>query len=486
MSEEIKNIEPRELWSNFYELTQQPRPSKKEKNAALFVKSFGEKLGLETTMDEAGNVIIRKPASPGYEEHKTVVLQGHIDMVPQANSGISFNFEKDAIEAFIDGDWVTARDTTLGADNGIGVAAAMAVLQSKTLKHGPIEVLVTVDEETGMTGAFALEPDVMKGDILINLDSEDENEISVGCAGGVDVNASWEFQDDEEVVGDVAYQIEITGLHGGHSGLDIHLGRGNACKLMGRLLKDVIGKHGARLASIDCGNMRNAIPREGVAVVTIDNSQVDAFEQVIKDTEKVWQNELGRVEENLKLKAQKTDMPESMIPEMIQDDVVNAVCAARNGVMRMSDAMPGVVETSTNFSIVRSASGRIDVQCLTRSFIDTARDGIASSLESCFELAGAKVKTEGAYPGWKPNPNSEILTIMRDTFEGMNGKKAGEVAMHAGLECGILGDKYPNWDMVSIGPTIKNPHSPSEKVHIDSVERFWKFLVKVLENTPAK
>ncbi|MCF8363661.1 MAG: aminoacyl-histidine dipeptidase [Prolixibacteraceae bacterium] len=486
MSEEIKNIEPRELWSNFYEITQQPRPSKKERNAALFVKAFGEKLGLQTTMDEVGNVIIRKPATPGFENRKTVVLQGHIDMVPQANSGSSFNFETDPIDAYVDGNWVTARDTTLGADNGIGVAASMAVLQSKTLKHGPIEVLVTVDEESGMTGAFALEPGVLKGDILINLDTEDENEISVGCAGGVDVNAEWEYQDDESVSGDVAYKIEITGLHGGHSGLDIHLGRGNACKLMGRLLKKVIRENGARLTSIDCGNMRNAIPREGMAVVTLDSSQVEAFEKVITQTEKVWQNELGQVEESLSLKAIKTDMPNHMIPEMVQDDVVNAVCAARNGVMRMSDAMPGVVETSTNFSIVRSSEGRIDVQCLTRSFIDTARDGIASSLESCFKLAGAKVKIEGAYPGWKPDPESEILRIMRDTFEGMNGKKAGEVAMHAGLECGILGAKYPNWDMVSIGPTIKNPHSPSEKVHIESVARFWKFLVKVLENVPVK
>jgi dipeptidase D len=486
MSKEIRNIEPREIWGNFYELTQQPRPSKKERNAALFLKAFGEKLGLETSMDEAGNVIIRKPASPGFENRKTVVLQGHIDMVPQANSGSSFNFEKDAIDAYIDGNWVTARDTTLGADNGIGVAAAMAVLQSKTLKHGPIEVLVTVDEETGMTGAFALEPKVLDGDILINLDSEDENEISVGCAGGVDVNAEWEYQDDASVTGDVAYKIEITGLHGGHSGLDIHLGRGNACKLMGRLLKKVIRDNGARLASIDCGNMRNAIPREGMAVVTLDSSQAGAFEKVISETGKIWQNELGSVEENLSLKAGKTEMPALLIPEMVQDDVVNAVCAARNGVMRMSDSMPGVVETSTNFSIVRSSKGRVDVQCLTRSFIDTARDGIASSLESCFELAGAKVRIEGAYPGWKPNPESEILRIMRDTFEGMNGKKAGEVAMHAGLECGILGAKYPNWDMVSIGPTIKNPHSPSEKVHIESVARFWKFLVKVLENVPGK
>lgn len=486
MSEEIKNIEPRELWTNFYELTQQPRPSKKERNAALFVKAFGEKLGLETIMDDAGNVIIRKPATSGFENRKTIILQGHIDMVPQANSGSSFNFETDPIDAYVDGGWVTARDTTLGADNGIGVAAAMAVLQSDKLKHGPLEVLVTVDEETGMTGAFELKPDVLKGDILINLDTEDESEISVGCAGGVDVNAVWEYQDDESPAGDVAYNIEITGLHGGHSGLDIHLGRGNACKLMGRLLKKSIQQYGVRLASINCGNMRNAIPREGFATICVRSENEAAFEAFIGETEAIWKNELGRTEESLSLKVSKTSMPKVLIPEMVQDDVVNAVCAARNGVMRMSDAMPGVVETSSNLSIVRSSKGRIDIQCLTRSFVDTARDGIASSLESCFELAGAKVTIEGAYPGWKPNPDSEILKVMHSTFENVHGKKAGEVAMHAGLECGILGATYPNWDMVSVGPTIKNPHSPSEKVHIESVGRFWNFLVKVLENVPQK
>ncbi len=486
MSDEIKNLEPHLLWKNFYLLTCLPRPSKKEQKAALAIKEIGEQLGLETSIDHVGNVLIRKPATKGYENRKTVILQAHIDMVPQANNDTVFNFETDPIDAYIDGDWVTARGTTLGADNGIGVAAALAVLQSNEIEHGPIEVLITVDEETGMTGAVELKPGLLKGDILINLDTEDENEISVGCAGGIDVNALWSFSNDKIVTGDIAFKINISGLKGGHSGLDIHLGRGNACKLMGRLLKQAIRKSNVRLASINCGNMRNAIPREGSAIVTVNNAQIKQFEELIDQVAAIWKNELGRTEPDLSLTFEKVEMPDSLIPEMVQDDVVNAICAARNGIMRMSDTMPGVVETSSNLSIVKTTKGNIEIQCLTRSFIDTARDGIASSLESCFQLAGAKVELNGAYPGWKPNPDSEILKVMRSTFVNVNGKNAGEVAMHAGLECGILGATYPNWDMVSVGPTIKHPHSPFEKVHIGSVGRFWKFLVEVLKNIPNK
>ena len=486
MSEEIRNIDPKALWENFFQITQIPRPSKKERKAAEAVKKFGENLGLETIMDEAGNVIIRKPATPGFEGRKTIILQGHIDMVPQANSGTTFNFETDAIDAYIEGEWVTARDTTLGADNGIGVAASMAILGSVDVEHGPIEVLVTVDEETGMTGAFELAPDVLEGDILINLDTEDEDEISVGCAGGIDVNANWTFTDDEEVVGNVACEIAITGLHGGHSGLDIHLGRGNACKLMGQFLKKAIRKYGVRLAAIDCGNMRNAIPREGFSVITLPSGKKDALISLVEYYQDIWMNELGMVEPNLKVAVKEVDMPLTLIPEMVQDDLVNAICAVPNGIIRMSDAMPGVVESSTNLSIVRSSAGKIEVQCLSRSFIDAVRDAIASSLESCFLLAGAKVELTGAYPGWKPNPHSEILKVVRETYARINGKPAAEVAMHAGLECGILGAKYSNWDIVSFGPTIKHPHSPSEKVHIGSVARFWELLQEVLKNVPEK
>lgn len=486
MSEEIKNIEPKDLWESFHALTQIPRPSKKELKAAAFAKEFGEKLGLETIIDEVGNVIIKKPATLGYENRKTVILQGHIDMVPQANSGSDFNFETDPIDAYIDGDWVTARDTTLGADNGIGVAAGMAVLMNKDLEHGPIEVLITIDEETGMTGAFALKPDVLDGDILLNLDTEDEDEISVGCAGGIDVNARWDYEVDTDVVGDKAFQIKITGLKGGHSGLDIHIGRGNACKLMGQFLKRAIREADVRLASIDCGNMRNAIPREGFSIISVYEEEVANVLNIVTELQKIWSNELGRIEPNIKIEAIEVEIPKSLIPDMVQDDLVNAICAAPNGIIRMSDSMSGVVETSSNLSIVASSKGEINIQCLTRSFIDTARDTTASSLQSCFELAGAKVTLTGAYPGWKPNPDSEILKVMKSTFEKLRGKQAGEVAMHAGLECGILGATYPKWDMVSFGPTIKYPHSPDEKVHIESVAKFWEFLTEVLKSVPEK
>lgn len=486
MSEEIKKLEPKEVWENFYSITQIPRPSKKEQKAAAAVKAFGENLGLKTIMDETGNVIICKPATPGFENRKTIILQGHIDMVPQANSDTKFNFDTDPIDAYVDGDWVTARGTTLGADNGIGVAMAMAVLQSKTIEHGPIEVLVTIDEETGMTGAIELKPNVLKGDILINLDTEEEGEISVGCAGGVNVNATWTFNDDEFVTGDAAFELAITGLKGGHSGVEIHLGRGNACKMMGRLLKKAIRECNVRLASLNCGNMRNAIPREGFAVVTVETKNIDELKSLVSSVQEMWINELSKTEPNLKLELKPVAMPSTLIPEMVQDDLVNAICAVRNNVQRMSDSMPGVVETSTNLSIVRSEKGKITIQCLTRSFIDSARDGIASSLESCFELAGAKVEITGGYPGWKPNPNSEILTIMQETYKQVHGKDCHAIAMHAGLECGILGATYPNWDMVSAGPTIKHPHSPDEKVNIESVARFWDFLKEVLKNVPSK
>lgn len=486
MSEEIRNLEPKAIWENFYALTQLPRPSKKEQKAAAFIKKLGEDLNLESLTDDAGNVIIRKPATPGYENRKTIVLQAHIDMVPQANSGVAFNFETDPIDAYIDGEWVTARNTTLGADNGIGAAAIMGILQSTELEHGPIEALFTIDEETGMTGAIELKPTVLKGDILINLDTENENEISVGCAGGVNVNATWVFSEDEIVTGDKAYKISITGLKGGHSGLDIHLGRGNACKLMGRFLKKAVAESHVRLASIDCGNMRNAIPREGFAVVTLPEKKVKAFLDSIEMFQSVWFNELGRVEPNLKIEATEVDIPSILIPEMVQDDLVNALCAVRNGIIRMSDSMPGVVETSTNLSIVKSTKGKIEIMCLARSFVDSARDGVASSLESCFQLAGAKVVLSGAYPGWKPNSSSEILATIKQSFIRVRGIQPAEAAMHAGLECGILGATYPNWDMVSVGPNIVSPHSPDEKVHIKSVQTFWVLLADILKNSPVK
>lgn len=485
MSEEIRKLEPSGLWNIFYSLTQIPRPSKKEQKAAQFVKAFGESLGFETTMDEVGNVIIRKPATPGFEKKKGVILQAHIDMVPQANSGSAFNFETDPIDAYVDGDWVTARETTLGADNGIGVAAALAILADPTIQHGPLEVLITVDEETGMTGAFALNPNILKGSILVNLDSEDEEDLSVGCAGGMNVNFS--FQLLKATYDRSAYKsfdLKISGLKGGHSGLDIHLGRANACKLMGLALKELIVLVGARLAAINCGNMRNAIPREGQALIVVPVDKVGQAVALVERLFAKWTNEYGRTEPNLKITFNEAESPEFLFDAMCQDDVVNAICAAPNAIIRMSDSMQGVVETSTNLSIISTEEDHVEGMCLVRSFIDSARHDVASSLESCFRMAGAEVIFTGSYPGWKPNPDSEILATMKQSFKKLKGDDPKVVAMHAGLECGILGAVYPHWDMISVGPTIRYPHSPDEKVHIQSVARFWNFLTETLKNVP--
>jgi dipeptidase D len=484
MSEDIKNLKPSGLWDVFYSLTQIPRPSKKELKAAQFVKAFGESLGLETVMDEVGNVIIRKPATPGFETKKGVILQAHIDMVPQANSGVPFNFETNAIDAYVDGDWVTARNTTLGADNGIGVAAALAILSDRTVQHGPLEVLVTIDEETGMTGAFALKSNLLNGEILINLDSEDEDDLSVGCAGGMDVNFSFQLLKNTFSGEGKAFNLTVSGLKGGHSGLDIHLGRANACKLAGLALKELIVSCGARLASLKCGNMRNAIPREGIALIVIPENKVEAAKLKVADFQERWSNEYGRTEPHMKISLAEAADPEFLFDAMCQDDVVNAICAAPNGIIRMSDSMPGVVETSTNLSIVASDGEKIEGMCLVRSFVDSAKMDVASMLESCFRLGGADVSFSGSYPGWKPNPDSEILATMKETFRKQKGQEAKVVAMHAGLECGILGSVYTHWDMISVGPTIRFPHSPDEKVHIGSVANFWNFLTEALQHVP--
>lgn len=486
MSDEIRNLEPKSLWDNFYQLTRIPRPSKKEQQASEYIRLFGEQLGLQTIVDEVGNVIIRKPASPGFENRKGVILQAHIDMVPQANSHTSFNFETDPIETYIDGDWVKARNTTLGADNGIGVAAILSILQSEKLEHGPVEALITVDEESGMTGAFALKPGMLNGDILINLDSEDEDDLSVGCAGGININFEWQYNEIDVPRNHEAYLVSIKGLKGGHSGLDIHLGRGNACKLMGHFLKKAMSKTGLHLVSLDCGNMRNAIPREAFAVVTVPESGIDSLQWLVAELQATWMNELGRTEPDLSVKAIKTTPQRYMLPQMAQENIINAICGLPNAIQRLSDSMPGVVETSTNLSIVKSSKGKTSGMCLARSFVDSARNDVASSLESCLALAGAIVTFDGQYPGWKPNPDSQILKVMQDVFHNQKGKKPKVVAMHAGLECGILGAVYPHWDMISVGPTIRNPHSPDEKVHIGSVGHFWDFLTKTLKNVPEK
>jgi dipeptidase D len=487
MSDEIRNLEPKLLWENFYKLTQMPRPSKKELKAAEAIAEFGRSLGLETIQDEVGNVIIRKPATPGMENRKGIILQGHIDMVPQKNSDKEHDFEKDPIETYIEDGWVTANGTTLGADNGIGVAAAMAILQSDDIEHGPLEVLVTIDEETGMTGANELKPGILKGDILLNMDSEDEGELYVGCAGGTNANIRFSFKEYPfPSHHSAAYKLSITGLKGGHSGLDINIGRANANKLLFRFLKYAVANLGVRLSSIDGGSLRNAIPREAFAVLAVPEENKDDFIAAVKEYEAIYQNEYSSTEPGLVMTAEEVGHPDFIMNEVVQDDLINAIEACPNGVIRMSADMEGLVETSTNLAIIKSDKEGVDVRCLIRSSVDSARDWVESMHESLFRLAGAEIWFDGRYPGWKPNLDSPILKAMQDVYQKNWGKIPEIKGIHAGLECGILGNTYPNWDMISFGPTIRYPHSPDEKVNIESVKKFWDFLVETLKNAPVK
>ena len=486
MSKEIANLEPREVWENFYKLTQVPRPSKKEEKIQAFMMGFGKSLGLVTEKDETGNIVIRKPATAGMENRKGIVFQGHLDMVPQKNSGTVHDFENDPIDAWIDGEWVRARGTTLGADNGLGVACAMAVLASKDIAHGPLEALFTCDEETGMTGAFGLQPNWLTGDILLNMDSEEEGELYVGCAGGV--NADIEFEYDEVIIpeGVSPFKLLISGLKGGHSGLEINAGRGNANKLIIRFLKHVTRELDVRLAEINGGGMRNAIPREAYAVVLVADENIEQLKSAVKKYEAIYKYELGAVETALSFTIVETDVPASLIEERVQDDLIDAAYACPNGVIRMSDSMVGMVETSTNLSTIKSSKGVIFVKCLLRSSVDSAKDDLVEMVDSVFALGGAMVAFDGDYPGWKPNMDSQILSQMKNIYESKFGRTPAVLGIHAGLECGILGAAYPNWDMISFGPTMRSPHSPDERVNIPSVQKFWDFLVEILKNTPEK
>ena len=482
MNKNIKELAPREVWKHFYDLTQIPRPSKKEKKAVDFIVDFGKKLGLETIVDEVGNVIIRKPASEGRENAKGVILQGHLDMVPQKNSDKIHDFEKDPITAYVDGEWVTADGTTLGADNGIGVAAAMAVLESNSVKHGPIEALFTIDEETGMTGAQNLKPGVLKGQILINLDADDENELYVGCAGGLDGTFTFKYFAEPVEPEYEAHKISITGLKGGHSGTDIILGRGNVNKIMFRLLADLSDKIDLSLADVNGGNMRNAIPREAFAVVVVPKNKVKEFDKTVKKLNDTVKDELRHTEPDMKISTEKTDLPKHVIDKDTQSRLIDAIYACPNGVIRMSDTLAGLVETSTNLAIVKSENGKIQVSCLMRSSVDSAKEALARSKKAVFSLAGAKCKFTGGYPGWKPDPDSTVLEKMKSVYKELYGKEPEVKAIHAGLECGLLGGIYPGLDMISCGPTIQAAHSPDEKVKIDAVEKWWNFLVKTLES----
>lgn len=487
MSNVLGGLSPKRLWNHFEDICGIPHPSKKEGNIIKFMKEFGEKLGLETHVDEVGNVIIRKPATAGMENRTGIILQGHLDMVPQKNSDNNHDFEKDPILPRIEGEWVKATGTTLGADNGMGVSATMAILESTDIPHGPIEGLFTIDEETGMTGAFGLKPGLLKGDILINLDSEEEGELCIGCAGGTNANITFKYKDAAVQAGMAAYKISVTGLKGGHSGVDIHLGRGNSNKILFRFLRMAERKYGLRLASIDGGSLRNAIPRESFAVVVFPQDKATLLTKDLKEFEAVVRKELSAVEPNLKLVLTTSETPKSLIDAETQKNLINAIYACPNGVIRMSNEMEDLVETSTNLAIVKSDNGIIKIQCLLRSSVDSAKENLENMMESVFELAGASdIILDGRYPGWKPNPSSAILQTMKELYTTQFGTVPGIYAIHAGLECGLLGGVYPNFDMVSCGPTIKYPHSPDEMVHIESVQKFWDFLVETLKNAPVK
>lgn len=483
---DIRQLEPKALWQHFYSLTQVPRPSGKKEPIGTFLENYGKSLGLETLRDEIGNVLVRKPATPGMENRKAVVLQSHMDMVPQKNSNVAHNFETDTIKAYIDGDWVTAKDTTLGADNGIGVAAAMAILESKDIPHPAIEMFITVDEETGMFGAFGLQPNFLKGNILINMDSEDEGELYVGCAGGLDANISFGYNEAEVPEGDVALKISLTGLKGGHSGVDIHLQRANANKLMFRFLKEAVAEFEARLATIDGGSLRNAIPREAFAVITVPEEGVEDIISLVQEFEELFIEEYKGVEDNITLTVDQVELPNGLLPEEIQDDLINGVTACFNGVFRFIPELPTVVETSNNLAIIKSNGKSVELKSLIRSSVESRKEELASIIESAFALAGARVDFAGGYPGWKPDLESPILKEMTKVYEDKYGKTPKVMIIHAGLECGILGTHYPKMDMISFGPTIRYPHSPDEKVNIATVQMFWDYLKATLANIPTK
>lgn len=491
----ITELDPQIVWKNFHALTQIPRPSKHEEKVAAYLYEFGKNLGLETIKDEIGNIIIRKPATPGCENLKGVILQGHMDMVPQKNADTVHDFEKDPITTWIDGEWVKAKGTTLGADNGLGVAMALSVLESKDLKHGPVEVLVTVDEETGMTGANALAPGLLKGDILINLDSETEGELYVGCAGGLDASVSAEYERVEPEDGLLCYSLAVKGFKGGHSGMDIILYRANANKVAARVLYALMTEADVKLLDMEGGTLRNAIPRECFATVYVEPAKLEKAKEVFARVSAQIKAEYATTDPESEFifepyvcaEGEVCDHDECLYVEPVRAlELIRAVLACPDGVERMSADVAGLVETSNNMAMVKIFKGEFMVKTLLRSSVDSAKDALAAKLECVFDLAGCDVVFSGGYSGWAPNAASPILATMKKVYSSMYGKEPLVMAIHAGLECGILGGIYPHWDMVSFGPTLMSPHSPDERAFIPSVGKAWDFLKAVLEAIPVK
>ena len=483
----IKDLQPKAVWESYYGLTRVPRPSKHEGKVQEYLLNWGKEHGVDVKRDDTGNIIFTAPATPGFENRKGVIMQAHMDMVPQKTADTKHDFLTDPIETEIDGEWVTAKGTTLGADNGIGVSLALSVLQDKTLKHGPLEALITYDEETGMTGANALKPGILKGDILLNLDSEEEGELCVGCAGGLDASATFKYRTYKTPAAQKALRLSVKGLQGGHSGMDISLYRANANKVMARILYPLIETKGARVATFTGGSLRNAIPFEAVADVIIPEAEFKPARQLIDKVFAEVKAEFIDSDPGAVLYVDEIPVPGKFIQSSVMNRAIKAIIACPSNVIRMSQSMPGLTETSINLAIVRTEKGRVTIHSLMRSAVDSAKEDLAIRVGCIFELAGAdSIEFKGGYSGWTPKLDTPMNKVMMEQFKKVYGRDMKIMATHGGLECAIMGAKYPNWEMVSVGPTIKYPHSPDERVNIASVERTWHYLTAVLENIPEK
>ncbi|MFT5806912.1 MAG: dipeptidase D [Moritella dasanensis] len=482
----LSNLEPQVVWNIFEQMCANPRPSKHEEKVSAWIQQLAKDHNIECKEDKVGNLILRKAATSGMEDRKGVVLQAHMDMVPQKNSDTVHDFVTDPIDAYVDGEWVTARGTTLGADNGIGLAASLAVIFSDNIEHGPLEVLVTIDEEAGMTGAFGLEAGWLEGEILLNTDSEDEGEVYMGCAGGIDTTVSFPIEREDTPTDHQTFEISISGLRGGHSGVDIHLGRGNANKLLARFLKEAGRDMGVRLVEINGGSLRNAIPREAFAVITVAPTQREEFKACLEFFAQAVKKELIATEPDFSISLIPVPNEAVVMTQDCQTRLIAALNGVFNGVLRMSDEIEGVVETSSNLGVIQSRGKTVHIQCLIRSLADSCRLDAQEMIASVFELAGADVTFSGAYPGWKPDTSSPVMQIMRDVYEKEFGSVPKIMVIHAGLECGLFKTSYPTMDMASFGPTICFPHSPDEKVNIETVGMFWKYLQAILKAIPAK
>ncbi|MFO8129261.1 MAG: aminoacyl-histidine dipeptidase [Bacteroidales bacterium] len=486
MNEEIYQLKPERLWHYFGEILKIPRPSKKEEKIARYILDFGQEHGLETLQDETGNILIRKPATSGNEKMKTVILQSHIDMVCEKNEDTEHDFDKDPIEAYIDNGWVTARGTTLGADDGIGIATQLAILESVDIQHGPIECLFTIDEETGLTGAFGLKPGFLKGEILLNLDSEDDGQLFIGCAGGRDTVIEMACRKVPPPKNHASFRIKVSGLKGGHSGDDINKGRGNANKILNRILWDATENLEMELAVFDGGNLRNAIAREAAAVVTVPESKRNELQALVKKYEEDIRRELHVTEPGLAIQTKKVTQPGHVFDAESRDRLIRAVYACPHGVIAMSQEIPDFVETSTNLASVKTGNGTVSITTSQRSSVESAKEDVCNMVSSVFRLTGANIKQSDGYPGWAPDPGSEIVALTENVYKELFNEDPEVLAVHAGLECGLIGDKYPDMDMISYGPEIKGAHSPDEKIEIRSVDKFWDLTLEVLKRIPRK